>query len=233
VSPGLVPPGCPLKSRLRPSPGGALESSGAIAGVRTMGFRFYKSVSVGKGLRVGVSKSGVGLGFGTGGARYSVHSSGRTRKTMGIPGSGLSYQQYGSTGARGTSQPRGRRQTQVATPEVLASIFKAPLLAPKQEKLYAKGLQAALVRQDFTQAIQAFSECVSRDSSVLSAYFLAGYSALSLERKEDAVGWLEPVVQADSALPDALMSKYGLSTDPSWLSLSRRRSRRRLLLRYR
>jgi len=26
-----------------------------------MGFRFYRSVSVGKGLRMGVSKSGVGL----------------------------------------------------------------------------------------------------------------------------------------------------------------------------
>jgi hypothetical protein len=46
-----------------------------------MGFRFCKCVSVGKGLRVGVSNSGVCLSFGAKGARDSIHSSGRTRRT--------------------------------------------------------------------------------------------------------------------------------------------------------
>lgn len=176
-----------------------------------MGFRFYKSVSVGKGLRVGVSKSGIGLGFGPKGARYSVHSSGRTRRSIGIPGSGASYVQYGrmKTGTR----PRGRQTppaSQASTPEVLGNLFRAPLLAPKEEKLFTRGLMAAIVSQDFVVATNAFSECLSRNRSVLSAYFLGGYAAIKLGRELDAIKWLEPVVQADESLPDPLMSKYGL-----------------------
>jgi tetratricopeptide (TPR) repeat protein len=176
-----------------------------------MGFRFYKSVSVGKGLRVGVSKSGIGLSFGAPGARYSIHSSGRTRKTIGIPGSGISYVQYGSSTTGARPQTRRRQPVrQTAPPEILASLLKAPLFAPKQEKLYVKGVLAAMSSQDFAGATHAFHECVSRDASVLSAYFLGGYAAIKLERNDDAVRWLEPVVQADTSLPDALMTKYGL-----------------------
>jgi tetratricopeptide (TPR) repeat protein len=69
---------------------------------------------------------------------------------------------------------------------------------------------AAMSSQDFAGAIHAFHECVSRDASVLSAYFLGGYAAIKLDRNEDAIRWLEPVVQADTSLPDALMTKYGL-----------------------
>lgn len=177
-----------------------------------MGFRFYKSVSVGKGLRVGVSKSGLGLSFGTTGARYSIHSSGRTRKTIGIPGSGMSYVKYeSSTKTGGRTQGRQRQPvTQVARPDVLGQLLHAPLFAPKQEKVYTKGVIAAMAIQDFAGATQAFHDCVSRDPSVLSAYFLGGYAAIKLGREEDAIQWLEPVVQADTALPDPLMTKYGL-----------------------
>jgi tetratricopeptide (TPR) repeat protein len=176
-----------------------------------MGFRFYKSVSVGKGLRVGVSKTGIGLSFGAKGARYSVHSSGRTRKTIGIPGSGMSYVQYRSskTGARSSNRPR-QPVSQTATPDVLASLLKVPIFAPKQEKLYVKGVLATMGSQDFAGATHAFRECISRDPSVLSAYFLGGYAVIKLGRNEEAISWLEPLVQADTSLPDKLMTKYGL-----------------------
>lgn len=42
-----------------------------------MGFRLYRSVRLGKGLRLNLSKSGVGVSVGPSGLRYSVHSSGR------------------------------------------------------------------------------------------------------------------------------------------------------------
>ena len=67
-----------------------------------MGFRFRKSINVGGGSRVNLSKRGVGFSVGTRGARYSAGPSGR-RWTFSIPGTGLSYQ----TRARG----RRRRAT--------------------------------------------------------------------------------------------------------------------------
>ena len=55
-----------------------------------MGMRFRKSWNVG-GLRVNLSKKGIGGSVGVKGARYTVKSGGGTRTTVGIPGTGLSY----------------------------------------------------------------------------------------------------------------------------------------------
>lgn len=55
-----------------------------------MPFRFRKSISLGKGLRVNLGKRGASLSLGGRGA--TVNLSGRgTRTTVGIPGTGLSY----------------------------------------------------------------------------------------------------------------------------------------------
>lgn len=54
-----------------------------------MGFRLYKSVRLGKGVRLNLSKTGVGISAGVPGMRYSKHSSGRTTRTVGMPGSGV------------------------------------------------------------------------------------------------------------------------------------------------
>lgn len=56
-----------------------------------MGLRIRKSISLGKGVRLNVGKSGVGVSFGTRGLRYSINSSGRRTTTIGIPGTGISY----------------------------------------------------------------------------------------------------------------------------------------------
>ncbi|SEM73307.1 Protein of unknown function [Mesobacillus persicus] len=56
-----------------------------------MAFRFRKSVKIAKGVRLNFGKKGMGVSFGTRGMRYSIHSSGRRTKSVGIPGTGLSY----------------------------------------------------------------------------------------------------------------------------------------------
>ena len=55
-----------------------------------MGLRFRKSIKLG-GARINFSKSGVGFSFGTKGARVTKKSSGGTRSTLSIPGTGISY----------------------------------------------------------------------------------------------------------------------------------------------
>lgn len=55
-----------------------------------MGFRFRKSVKLG-GLRINFSKSGIGYSYGGKGARVTKMANGRTRTTLSVPGTGISY----------------------------------------------------------------------------------------------------------------------------------------------
>jgi hypothetical protein len=57
-----------------------------------MGFRFRKIFSVLPGVKVNLSKSGVSTSLGGHGATVNVGTSGKRTITLGIPGSGMSYQ---------------------------------------------------------------------------------------------------------------------------------------------
>lgn len=56
-----------------------------------MGFRYRKSINLGGGFRINLSKSGVGYSWGTKGYRVTKTAGGKTRRTYSIPGTGLSY----------------------------------------------------------------------------------------------------------------------------------------------
>lgn len=56
-----------------------------------MGLRYRKSINLGLGFRVNISKSGVGYSWGFPGYRKSIGSSGKKRTTISMPGTGLSY----------------------------------------------------------------------------------------------------------------------------------------------
>lgn len=57
-----------------------------------MSLRYRRSIKLGKGVKLNLTKTGVGLTVGGKGAHYSVHSSGRRTTSVGIPGTGLYYQ---------------------------------------------------------------------------------------------------------------------------------------------
>lgn len=56
-----------------------------------MGFRYRKSINLGGGFRINLSKSGVGYSWGVKGFRVTKKSTGGIRKTASIPGTGLSW----------------------------------------------------------------------------------------------------------------------------------------------
>jgi hypothetical protein len=66
-----------------------------------MGFRFRRSIRLGGGLRINLSKSGASLPVGRPGATVNLGRRG-ARATVGLPGSGLSYS---------TTLHRGRRKS--------------------------------------------------------------------------------------------------------------------------
>lgn len=56
-----------------------------------MRVRYRKSINLGGGVRINLSKSGVGYSWGTKGFRYTKKSTGGTRSTVSIPGTGVSW----------------------------------------------------------------------------------------------------------------------------------------------
>jgi len=123
-----------------------------------MGFRARKSFKVMPGVRLNLSKTGVGASFGSGPLRYSVHSSGRRTVSArtGIPG--VTYQQ--------SVRQSGRTQTPVAAPRPTLAA-RPGFLAPKSEK----ELYKACVAQD-ARAIDAAG--TAHADVRLPAYAMAG-----------------------------------------------------------
>lgn len=56
-----------------------------------MGLRFRKSINLGGGVKLNLSKSGVGYSVGTKGLRVTKTANGRLRTTTSIPGTGISH----------------------------------------------------------------------------------------------------------------------------------------------
>ncbi len=78
-----------------------------------MSLRYRRSVKLGKGLKLNLTKTGVGLTVGGKGAHYSVHSSGRRTTSVGIPGTGLYYQnRTGGSSRKSVDTPHNVGQPQ-------------------------------------------------------------------------------------------------------------------------
>lgn len=56
-----------------------------------MGFRYRKSINLGGGFRINLSKSGIGYSWGVKGYRVTKTAKGTARTTASIPGTGISY----------------------------------------------------------------------------------------------------------------------------------------------
>lgn len=75
-----------------------------------MGFRYRKSINLGGGFRINLSKSGVGYSWGTKGYRVTKKASGGTRTTASIPGTGISF--VSETGKHKSKAPNHRTENQ-------------------------------------------------------------------------------------------------------------------------
>jgi hypothetical protein len=134
-----------------------------------------KSIKIAPGVRLNVSKSGVGASVGGRGGRYSVHSSGRRTVSAGsgiVPGV---YYQKSLGGSRSRSgATRSRAAAQQAAPPTPK---KPGLFAPKGEKQLYKAVKA--------QDVQAMKQAGDEHLDVrLPAYSLVGLMMLMSEPTE-------------------------------------------------
>lgn len=132
------------------------------------GFRMRKSIRLAPGVRLNVSKSGIGGSVGGRGARVSAHSSGRRTATMGggvVPG--VYYQKSLGSGRKGGSEAAASQ----AKPK------KPGLFAPRGEKELYKAVKA--------QDVQAIKRAGDRHSDFrVPSYSAAGLMLLSDEPAE-------------------------------------------------
>ena len=75
-----------------------------------MGFRYRKSINLGGGFRINISKSGVGYSWGVKGYRVTKTAKGTIRRTASIPGTGISFvDETGKKKQQGTSPVKPRQ----------------------------------------------------------------------------------------------------------------------------
>jgi tetratricopeptide (TPR) repeat protein len=156
-----------------------------------MGFRMRKSIKVAPGVKLNVSKTGVGASVGAGGARYSAHSSGRKTVTAGsgiVPG--VYYQKSVS----------GKGSFSGAAPPA-ASKKKPGMLAPKGEKQLYKAIQA----QD-TEAIKQVG--AENPDFRLPSYSLAGLMIMNDEPSEAERLLSEAFATGKDPAEDKFVSTY-------------------------
>lgn len=79
-----------------------------------MGFKVRRSISIFKGLRLNISKSGVSTTIGKKGASVTIGKN-RTRSNVGIPGTGISY-------SNEVKKPASESSEKPATQEFLLSM---------------------------------------------------------------------------------------------------------------
>lgn len=182
-----------------------------------MGFRFGKSIRLGKIFRLNISKSGIGGSVGLGGVRVGTGPRG-SRLSVDLPG-GLSYVKQlggGDAGARrgrksaagaGASDARRDEASQAVQAEATppAELPSPGFFAPSDEKEFARGLgELRAGRAD--AALQHF--LAAADAEPGAALYAASLLSRHAEGRARAVGLLERIVEGDAELPTPLMQKY-------------------------
>ena len=162
---------------------------------------------IGPGLRATISKTGVGLSAGGRGARYSVHSSGRTWRSVGVPGTGASLVSV-SGGGRRRKGARSRQLDPLVAANVSAVLPRPGLFASKAERRYHAGVHAYL-RGEHEAALEAMEECVTLRPDALSARLISAICAGKLDRPDsEQIRHLEAIVASDAPMPDRLQSRF-------------------------
>ena len=106
-----------------------------------MGFRFRKSINLGGGFKINLSKSGVGYSWGTKGYRVTKTARGTTRKTYSIPGTGISYVKESGKKQKRQTQ-RTRNSNSIFTRSNTRSV-QQPTLQPTQQPTYQQNYNLA------------------------------------------------------------------------------------------
>ncbi len=185
-----------------------------------MGYlRFGRRFHVGPGLWMNLSKSGVSWTVRFGPVSWSFGKRG-TRRTIDLPGRGLSYITYKSKKKKperdnGPAAPPEPRNTPAPRAAAAADEPEQPTMptpgffASATEKRFAQGLRA-LLAGDTETAAERFEAADAADEKerYVSDDLLAGIALLQMDQPAQAIPYLESVTNSDIELPDEMMTRY-------------------------
>ena len=194
-----------------------------------MGFRFFKRVTLTKGMTLNLSKSGGSVSVGPRGARLTLGPSG-ARVSLGIPGTGLYYttnfslgrlgKLFKTTTAGGTAEaaqiptsPQEGNPSSAPTEQVDDNGTKetlAKLEVPDDQKALAAGCRALAAGNEDGAFVY-----LQQATHLADGAFLAGLLALKREQFPDAVRYLSAAAQQEKALGQYL-ANYGVGATMSW-----------------
>lgn len=135
-----------------------------------MGWRFRKSVNLGGGLRLNLSKSGVGISMGTRGARIGIGPQG-LRTAVGLPGTGIYWEKRTSLGKKA-----GRKAEEAVPPpsptlrQIKIGFLRSFTLEPG-ERAFVDAINAVL-RHDRDQAAARAREAARENPALADAHFV-------------------------------------------------------------
>lgn len=145
-----------------------------------MGLNFRKSISLGKGLKLNLSKSGPSVSFGKSGFRQSVNLKGQARTTVGIPGTGIYYTK--NTNVKNVVSGLTGKANDAKNKKAAES--KAAAKAPKGAKAAGAAGVAAGAAAGTKAAKPAVNEELIAASKAKVEEFAAGIEALKSVHKQ-------------------------------------------------
>ena len=115
-----------------------------------MGWRYRKSINLGGGFRVNLSKNGIGYSWGVKGYRMTKTADGRTRQTVSIPGTGISYvEEHGKRPAghqAGAAQQQRDPMAAYTGAQRVTSADANTLRSPEYDELFKEVKRVKLLR---------------------------------------------------------------------------------------
>lgn len=178
-----------------------------------MGWGFRKSINLGGGLRLNLSKSGIGVSAGVPGFRVGTGPRGsRTRLT--IPGTGLYYEERLGKGKKSANTPVESRQQQPVIPP--AERVEEPeqhvklswwdsLTAPRNEIAFVAGVNY-LLSGDNVQAVKYLKDSLNERPDCADA----AWAAALVEPEKDAKLELIKTAVANRAYFGKAFEKYNI-----------------------
>jgi hypothetical protein len=175
-----------------------------------MGYlRVRRSIKLGPGVKLNLNKRSMGLTFGGRGAHYSLNTRGQRTRTLGIPGTGVSYVDR-SSGRRATRRSAALRP--VASPSIASPSAPAPhpgIFARHYERAFFDGI-TKISTGEYEAALAAFKDADQSDDKhrAISPALFAGVLSFQLGDHTAAMAYLERIASSAQTLPDGLMNKY-------------------------
>ena len=166
-----------------------------------MGFRYRKSINLGGGFRINISKSGIGYSWGVKGYRITRTAKGTTRRTTSIPGTGISFvDETGKKKQPGTSPANYRR----VNPSVVANTYDTEdIVNGEATDIVSEGLEdilSAVRKTLLADNISTIGILVSLFISCINPVFivsLIGFIVLKVHVKKFGLVDLEYVIDSD------------------------------------